>query len=89
MIVFIVVCEILGIMALMFVPSIFKSTKFGAFWILLYGGLFLLFAAIVTIADVREKTYHKALIDNPYKMEVRYELKDSVYIPIDTLYIYK
>lgn len=24
---------------------------------------------------------------NPYKMEIQYQLKDSVYIPIDTLYI--
>jgi uncharacterized membrane protein YeiB len=25
--------------------------------------------------------------NNPYKMEIRYELKDSIYIPVDTLYI--
>ena len=24
---------------------------------------------------------------NPYKMEIRYELKDSLYIPKDTIYI--
>lgn len=27
--------------------------------------------------------------NNPYKMEIRYELKDSVYIPTDTIYIKK
>ena len=27
--------------------------------------------------------------ENPYKMEIRYELKDSVYIPTDTIYILK
>ena len=26
---------------------------------------------------------------NPYKMEIRYELKDSVYVPKDTIYIRK
>lgn len=25
--------------------------------------------------------------NNPYKMEIRYELKDSIYIPVDTVYI--
>lgn len=25
--------------------------------------------------------------NNPYKMEVRYELQDSIYTPIDTVYI--
>jgi len=25
--------------------------------------------------------------NNPYKMEIRYELQDSIYIPIDTVYI--
>lgn len=25
--------------------------------------------------------------NNPYKMEIRYELQDSVYVPIDTVYI--
>lgn len=27
--------------------------------------------------------------NNPYKMEVRYELQDSIYIPVDTVYIKK
>lgn len=27
--------------------------------------------------------------NNPYKMEIRYELKDSVFVPIDTVYIKK
>lgn len=26
---------------------------------------------------------------NPYKMEIRYELKDSIYVPKDTIYIKK
>lgn len=25
--------------------------------------------------------------NNPYKMEIQYELKDSMYIPIDTIYV--
>ena len=25
--------------------------------------------------------------DNPYKMEIQYELKDSMYIPVDTIYV--
>ena len=27
--------------------------------------------------------------ENPYKMEIRYELKDSIYVPKDTIYIKK
>ena len=27
--------------------------------------------------------------NNPYKMEIRYELKDSIYVPTDTIYIKK
>lgn len=27
--------------------------------------------------------------NNPYKMEIRYELKDSIYVPKDTIYIKK
>ena len=26
---------------------------------------------------------------NPYKMEIQYELKDSVYVPKDTIYVLK
>lgn len=25
--------------------------------------------------------------NNPYKMEIQYELKDSMYIPVDTIYV--
>ncbi len=36
------------------------------------------------------ETAIKCLNDkNPYKMEIRYELKDSVYVPKDTIYIKK
>ena len=36
------------------------------------------------------ETAIKCLQDkNPYKMEIRYELKDSVYVPKDTIYIRK
>ena len=27
--------------------------------------------------------------NNPYKMEIKYELKDSIYIPKDTIYVLK
>ena len=27
--------------------------------------------------------------ENPYKMEIRYELKDSIYVPKDTIYSLK
>ena len=27
--------------------------------------------------------------NNPYKMEIRYELKDSIYVPKDTIYVLK
>ena len=41
--------------------------------------------------NVQEKeTAIECLKDNnPYRMEIRYELQDSVYVPIDTVYIKK
>lgn len=38
----------------------------------------------------KKDTAIKCLKDNnPYKMEIRYELKDSVYVPKDTIYVLK
>ena len=38
----------------------------------------------------QKETAIKCLNDNnPYKMEIRYELKDSIYVPKDTIYSLK
>ena len=47
-------------------------------------GLFL----TILINTTEEETAIECLKgNNPYKMEIQYELKDSVYIPVDTIYV--
>lgn len=43
---------------------------------------------LLTEYVVEKETATKCLKgNNPYKMEIRYELQDSIYTPIDTVYI--
>lgn len=62
-----------------FSPSVFILLMF-TFW-----GVFLLAEYVVEKETAIE--CHKG--NNPYKMEIRYELQDSIYIPVDTVYIKK
>ena len=59
--------------------------------ILVYLCSSLIIGFILIISHFQEKeTAIKALKgNNPYTMEIRYELKDSVYVPVDTIYIKK
>jgi len=53
----------------------------------------LLIGILLFTGSVQERTisttYKKALKDNPYEMVIRYELKDSIIIPVDTVYTLK
>lgn len=44
---------------------------------------------LLLVSEIQERaTAIKCLKgNNPYKMEIRYELQDSIYAPIDTIYI--
>lgn len=54
-------------------------------WIVIFG----VFGTALLIQQRVEK--HTAIDclkgKNPYKMEIRYELKDSIYVPKDTIYV--
>ncbi len=49
----------------------------------------LLFIVSSTVDLSVEDTYKKAVKYNPYEMRIRYELRDSVAIPADTVYVLK
>ena len=58
------------------------------FILIIIGGLLLDIAIDKIESDVEKETAIKCLKgDNPYKMEIQYELKNSVYIPVDTIYV--
>ena len=44
---------------------------------------------LVGLLCVKNNTIKCLNDNNPYKMEIVYELKDSVYIPKDTIYVLK
>ena len=57
--------------------------------LIIVAGTVLFTTNLLNIENVTEKeTAIKCLQgNNPYKMEIRYELKDSIYIPKDTVFI--
>ena len=58
------------------------------FILIMIGGTLLGIAIDKMESDVEKETAIKCLQgNNPYKMEIQYELKDSVYIPVDTIYV--
>ena len=47
---------------------------------------------VIIIATIPYKAEKETAIkclqgNNPYKMEIQYELRDSMYIPVDTIYV--
>ena len=58
------------------------------FILTMIGGALLGIAIDKMESDVEKETAIECLKgNNPYKMEIQYELKDSVYIPVDTIYV--
>lgn len=49
----------------------------------MFWGTFLLVKYIIE----EETTIECLKGNNPYKMEIRYELQDSIYVPVDTVYM--
>ena len=61
---------------------------------------FLLFLGVITTALVitltqpvidtaKKDIYQKALLNNPYEMKIQYEYKDSLLVPVDTVFYLK
>lgn len=52
------------------------------------GALIVVLSLNILIKTTKEETAIECLKgNNLYKMEIQYELKDSVYIPVDTIYV--
>lgn len=49
------------------------------------GSLLALLIISIFVQDDTRKECLKG--NNPYKMEIQYELKDSVYVPVDTIFV--
>ena len=51
--------------------------------------LVMFWGTVLFIEHIQEKETAIECLNgnNPYKMEIRYELQDSIYIPVDTVYI--
>lgn len=84
---------ILGIIILSLgVAIIFTSDDSGGIIIgvlaAIVGILIIVFFRFISINTIEEEITIKCLKgNNSYKMEIQYELKDSVYIPVDTIYV--
>lgn len=89
----ILLLTLLGSWGLVFSTMGIIATKKAFYRIIFY---LILVAGAVTITlipyKVKSNTEKETAIkclqgNNPYKMEIQYELKDSMYIPVDTIYV--
>ena len=55
------------------------------FYLILIAGVIML--AIMPYKAEKETAIKCLQGNNPYKMEIQYELRDSMYIPVDTIYV--
>jgi hypothetical protein len=81
------ILSIIGIIFLIF--SIFSDDRDLRHILVMFGIIGLLLGTNLWVSEFTEKgTTIRCLKNNPpYKMEIKYELKDSVYIPCDTIYV--
>jgi len=71
---------------LLFISILIETWDFIVRWMLFV--LFTLCSVLLFIEIGSKEAYCNALAGkNPYKMEIRYELKDSTYVPVDTIYV--
>lgn len=75
---------------ILIVYSIEKFNIDDNFIVIILSTITIVFVGVGGYVQSERDTAIKCLKDNnPYKMEIRYELKDSVYVPKDTIYIKK
>lgn len=78
------VAFILSILILIIYASI-RDAKYSFIVVVLTS--IIVVSTILLLDEAIKETAVKCLKGhNPYKMDIKYELKDSVYIPIDTVY---
>jgi Mn2+/Fe2+ NRAMP family transporter len=75
---------------ILFVYSIKNFNIDDNFIVIILSTITIVFVGVGGYVQSEKDTAIKCLNDNnPYKMEIVYELKDSVYVPKDTIYIKK
>jgi Mn2+/Fe2+ NRAMP family transporter len=75
---------------ILFVYSIKNFNIDDNFIVIILSTITIVFVGVGGYVQSERDTAIKCLKDNnPYKMEIVYELKDSVYVPKDTIYIKK
>ena len=83
---------IIGVLLLggLIVYSIINLDEIDSFIVSIFSTLIAVMCFLGGYMKSEKDTAIKCLNDNnPYKMEIRYELKDSIYVPKDTIYIKK
>ena len=83
---------IIGVLLLggLIVYSIINLDEIDSFFVCALSAITALMFFLGGYMKSEKDTAIKCLNDNnPYKMEIRYELKDSIYVPKDTIYIKK
>lgn len=91
--VFIIIGITLYILAMLSIKFQWELTEIFIFWgtvWLLMGLIFMIPTHNDTVKEKVNAAYKEVLVkDNPYKMVIQYELKDSVYVPADTIFVLK
>lgn len=86
MVIFLIIMLFLGI-GMTTITYIYKEQEFPSFF--MWIGMIFIYSSsfCLGIAVEGEEAYKESLRgNNPYKMEIRYELQDSIYIPKDTVF---
>ena len=86
MIVFLIIILFLGV-GMTTITYLYKEQEFPSFF--MYIGMIFIYSSsfCLGLAVEEEIAYKESLKgNNPYKMEIRYELQDSIYIPKDTIF---
>ena len=86
MIVFLIITLFLGI-GITAITYLYKEQEFPSLFMLI-GIIFIFSSSFCLGLAVEEEIAYKESLkgNNPYKMEIRYELQDSIYIPKDTIF---
>ena len=86
MIVFLIIILFLGI-GMTTITYLYKEQEFPSLFMLI-GIIFICSSSFCLGLAVEEEIAYKESLrgNNPYKMEIRYELQDSIYIPKDTIF---
>lgn len=70
-----------------YIYAMLSKSKFSLIVVLLVS--IAIIGGLLLASEIQEKETAIECLkgNNPYKMEIRYELQDSIYVPVDTIYI--